>query len=222
LESRQAGITLFYLNIYVSLVEKTRIKNKKLKDCSTEKELTPDVHLGRIPVRTIEQAEAYVNKVVIYETSPSDGFANSMILFGAWGMSSGNARPSDFVHHDPVSAAELAQMRMYYDFIQPSRQAMPLHSLWDAYSSWDVNTCGDCEFTRDRLIEQINQGHHFLFAWGHGNPGRWGMEGRRFDVQHAAALTNSIPSVSRQQKWHKVRHLVRGELQVFSCMQEKT
>jgi len=28
--------------------------------------------------------------------------------------------------------------------------------------------------------------------------------------------------VSRQQKWHRMRHLVRGEVQVFSCMQEKT
>jgi len=36
-ESRQAGITLYYLDIYVSLVDKTRIKNKKLTDSSTNK-----------------------------------------------------------------------------------------------------------------------------------------------------------------------------------------
>jgi len=29
-------------------------------------------------------------------------------------------------------------------------------------------------------------------------------------------------SVSRQQKWHRLRPLVRGDLQVFSCMQENT
>jgi hypothetical protein len=28
--------------------------------------------------------------------------------------------------------------------------------------------------------------------------------------------------VSRQQKWHRLRDLVRGRLQVFSCMQENT
>ncbi len=28
--------------------------------------------------------------------------------------------------------------------------------------------------------------------------------------------------VSRQHKWHRMRHLVRGEVQVFSCMQENT
>ncbi|MHC4212834.1 MAG: hypothetical protein ACYSWP_05595 [Planctomycetota bacterium] len=36
-ESRQAGITLYYRNSYVSLVEKSSIKNKELKDCSTER-----------------------------------------------------------------------------------------------------------------------------------------------------------------------------------------
>jgi hypothetical protein len=29
-------------------------------------------------------------------------------------------------------------------------------------------------------------------------------------------------SVSRQQKWHRMRDLVRREAQVFSCMQENT
>jgi len=33
---------------------------------------------------------------------------------------------------------------------------------------------------------------------------------------------DNIKRVSRQQKWHRVKRLVRGEAQVFSCMQEKT
>jgi hypothetical protein len=33
---------------------------------------------------------------------------------------------------------------------------------------------------------------------------------------------NITASVSRQQDWHRMRYLVRGEGQVFSCMQEKT
>ena len=31
-----------------------------------------------------------------------------------------------------------------------------------------------------------------------------------------------VPGVSRQQKWHRLRDLVRREVQVFSCMQENT
>ena len=161
-----------------------------------EIELTPDVHLGRIPVRTVENAIAYIDKVVIYETATPDGFANSMILFGAWGFYSGDARRRDFLHHDPVSGAEFHQMYRYYRFIQPYWQAMPLHVFWDAYSSWDTEVCGDYVLTLDRLSEKLNEGYHFLFYWGHGAPGAWGMaRGRRFTSGHAAALTNPIPSI---------------------------
>ena len=160
-----------------------------------EIELTPNVHLGRIPLRTSEDAAAYINKVITYETASPDGFANSMIFFGDWETLAGDGRKRDFLHHDPVNAAELQQMYIYYYFIQPYWQALPLHFLWDAYSSWDIDVCGDYDFTRDRLIEKINQGYHFLFCWGHGSPGKWGMGGRRFYVEHAASLTNSIPSI---------------------------
>lgn len=159
-----------------------------------EIELTPEVHLGRIPLRTSEDATAYINKVVTYETTSPDGFANSMILFGTWGIHSGATRRIDYLHHDPVAIAEFRQMYIYYKFIQPYWQAMPLHFLWDAYSSWDTHICGDYDLTRDRLIEKINQGYHFLFYWGHGGGG-WHLGGRYFMTEHAAALTNVVPGI---------------------------
>ena len=161
-----------------------------------EIELTPDIHLGRIPVRTVENAIAYIDKVVIYETAEPDGFANSMIVFGAWGFISGDARRRDFRHHDPVSGAEFHQMYTYYRFIQPYWQPVPLHFLWDLYSSWDTNRCGDYALTLDNLSERLNRAYHFVFYWGHSAPGAWGMGwGRRFTAERAAALTNPIPSI---------------------------
>jgi hypothetical protein len=46
-------------------------------------------------------------------------------------------------------------------------------------------------------------------------------EDRRF---HFVALGNDgqYSGVSRQEKWHSMRHDVRRGLQVFSCMQENT
>ena len=37
LESRQVGITLYYYDNYIRCIKKTSIKNKELKDSSTEK-----------------------------------------------------------------------------------------------------------------------------------------------------------------------------------------
>ena len=44
-------------------------------------------------------------------------------------------------------------------------------------------------------------------------------EGRNTPHPHHVVIDLGV---SRQQKWHRIRHLVRGEAQVFSCMQEKT
>ncbi|MBN1359707.1 MAG: hypothetical protein JW993_03895 [Sedimentisphaerales bacterium] len=76
-------------------------------DDVTEIELTPDVHLGRIPIGTAEEVAGYFNKVVIYETTSSEGFANSMFCLGnLGGIRSGTARWRDSDHHDPVTNTE--------------------------------------------------------------------------------------------------------------------
>ena len=166
-----------------------------------EVELTPEVHLGRIPVRTFEDAEVYVNKVVIYETAPPDDFANSMLCFNAdrrhVRQYSGNARPDDFRDHDPVAAVELTMKRMYFNLIQPYWQAVPFHFLFDTNSSWDVEKCGDHGFSRDRLVEHLNRGYHFLLYVGHAGPTHWSMgSGVGFGAEHAMNLTNyDRPSV---------------------------
>ncbi len=163
----------------------------------TEIELTPEVHLGRIPLRTSEDAVAYTNKVVTYELASPDGFANSMLLTGHWGFASGNGRRMDMQDHDPADGAERWQLSyIYYNFIQRYWQAVPLHFLWDGYSSWDTEVCGDYELTPDHLSEELNKGYHFVFFWGHGNALEWSMGRRgRFNTVHTSALTNTIPSI---------------------------
>lgn len=160
----------------------------------TEIELTPEVHLGRIPVRTAEQAAAYINKVVTYETASPDGFANSMICFGGLGLLSGYARPADIQYHDPVDAAENHYMNKYLNSIQPHWQAVPFYIFCDTYSPWDMEICGDYDLTPTHLSEKLQQGYHFVFHWGHGYYDAWGLGGR-FNQDFAAALTNPIPSI---------------------------
>ena len=158
--------------------------------------LIPEVHLGRIPLQTFEDAKAYINKVVTYETASPNGFANSMICFGAWaGFYSGDTRRRDYLHHDPVAGVEFHQMHIYNYSMQSYWQALPLDFFWDGYSSWDTDICGDYNLTRDRLIEKLNQGYHFIFYWGHGVTGGWALGGRHFVTEHAMSLTNSIPSI---------------------------
>jgi len=163
-----------------------------------EIELTPEVHLGRIPLRTYQDAAAYIKKIVTYETASPDGFANSMIFFGNGRTYTGDSRRRYQKHHDPVSHSEFFQMEIYYNFIQPNWQALPLHFLWDTYSSWDTEICGDYDLTLDHLIDRLNEGYHFAFNWSHGGPTEWKVTQSRstwFKSKNALALTNSIPGI---------------------------
>jgi len=48
------------------------------------------------------------------------------------------------------------------------------------------------------------------------------VQNRRGEEREREREGEERRDVSRQQKWHMLRHLVRGDLQVFSCMQENT
>jgi len=163
----------------------------------TEVELTPEVHLGRIAVRTAEDVTAYFGKLVTYETASPEGFASSMLCFGNFGgILSGTVRWANFDHHDPVTNTEWHQMSIYDTYIQPHWQAVPLDVLWDTYSSWDTARCGDYELTLDHVSQRLDEGYHFMFYCGHAGSDGWAMlGGRRFTEPRVAALTNPIPGI---------------------------
>jgi hypothetical protein len=162
-------------------------------------ELIPDVFLGRIPVSTAEQAETYVSKVVTYEEASPDGFAGRVLLGEADTPGvSGEARPLDYRHHDPIGWGDYRHMTWYWNEIQPYWQAARLDALSGSRTSWDENEWGDYDFTADHLVSALNCGYHHVGIVGHGNPVTWWPEkGRGFSAADAAALTNAIPSIVR-------------------------
>lgn len=169
----------------------------------TSVELTSEVYIGRIPVRTSEEASAYVNKVTLYEEAPLDGFANSMIIFssspGDTG-STGDARPEGYRDHEPVSAREWRETGRYLNEIQPWWQAVPMHVFCDTKSQWDRVVCGDYNLTARNLRKRLNQanegrGYHVLIHYAHSSTFGLGVERQAFRVEDAYALKNLIPSV---------------------------
>ena len=155
-------------------------------------DLYPEVWVGRIPVRTTEQAAGYINKVVTYETASPDGFANTMLL--AVGthcvLRSGSERPESYQDHDPVSLDEPKAVGLYRGAIQPYWQATPLDKLIDTKSSWDTERCGDYDFTPEHLAERLNRGYNHVYIRTHGNIGFCGSENGQFYTTNAMELTN--------------------------------
>jgi hypothetical protein len=169
-------------------------------------ELTPEICLGRIPVRTAEQAKAYIDKVIRYEEAPLEGFANSLIFVrgthsGVLDMT-GDARPAGFRDHDPVTKEEMEQTQYYVNSIQPRWQAVPLDLFFNTRGPLDQFICGDDDLTREHFIEQLSQGnegrgYHIIRHGGHGRYTGMGIgrEGGLVKTGDIAQLTNSVPGI---------------------------
>ena len=157
-------------------------------------DMSPEVIVGRIPVRTASQLSGYIAKVQAFEADLTHT-RNSIIMGGpaAWCRYSGNKRPSDDVtgdghkgfrvDHDYVSDSEMWLRRLYRDGIAPYwnnvEQATDrtINLACDAITSWDKSKCGDTELSASNLKTWLDNGYTHLMFSGHGYPQGWGMEG---------------------------------------------
>lgn len=173
-----------------------------------EGDLAYDVIVGRIPVRTAQQASDYIQKMKDYESEarPPESFFGKMMLTGEhlWDTYTGADRPSDlcsdglsdFQQHDPVSDAEIWMRRMYRDDIKPYWEAFTEYALFtDTQTSWDSSTAGDYLFGRTEFKNRLNEGWHFINMYTHGNWNIWGLESSYCYSSDAAALTNLVAIV---------------------------
>lgn len=168
---------------------------------------TPEVFVGRIAVRNEEQASAYIRKIELYEEASLEGFSNSMIIVSGTKSGvdylTGQARPSNFVDHDPVSTRERDYTWHYLSDIQPHWQAVPLHLFFDTKSFWDQERCGDYALSSEHLKTQLNEanqgrGYHFIRHIGHGNCFVMGLgreQGVGFNASFINQLRNEVPGI---------------------------
>ncbi|NQT88757.1 right-handed parallel beta-helix repeat-containing protein, partial [bacterium] len=160
----------------------------------TVAEVTPEVPLGRIPVRTGKGATDYFTKLVAYETRSPDGFARSMLTVSNWGTGyTGEGRPDDMRDHEPVRWGEKLYWDYYRHEFQPYWQSLPHHRYHDTFTSWDTAVCGDYGITPTHFEALLNWGYHFVVLHDHGN--YYGIPGS-LQTDRAAKLTNATrPSI---------------------------
>lgn len=177
-------------------------------------DMAPDVIVGRIPVRTAAQFNAYLAKVKAFEADLTYT-RNSIILGGpaAWCRYYSNKRPSDDVTgdghvgfrastHGYVSDSEMWLRRLYRDGIKPywdnaeNSASRTVNLACDAITSWDTSTSGDKALSANNLKNWLNNGYTHLMFSGHGYPQGWGMEtSADYSTTQAAAQTNLIAFV---------------------------
>ena len=167
-----------------------------------------EVVVGRIPVRTAQQATDYINKLIFFETAPPTNLSRKIILGGmvAWDTYTGTSRPSDDVtadghrafrdtSHPSVSDSEMWDRRLYRDGIRPYWQATTIGIFCDTLTSWDTSTGGDYLENATNVRKRFNEGWWHLYFSGHGDVTAWGLESGAFYSSDATLLTNKTPFV---------------------------
>ncbi|NCC51682.1 MAG: hypothetical protein EOM20_10745 [Spartobacteria bacterium] len=166
-------------------------------------DMAPDVIVSRVPVRTVAQAEAYIHKLITYETLTEDPLAGKLFVTGtkAWNKWTGDMRGDDEVYdgyaqfraHQPVSDVEQWSRRLQRDSIYANWPARQLDVFFDTLTSWDQVQAGDYEQTTANMVEKYNHGydHHWYFT--HGGQTSYALDHHQpFAVTNAFALTNVV------------------------------
>jgi len=128
----------------------------------------PDMHLGRLPVKTRAEAQAVVNKIIAYEQNPVPGTWNQNVLF---------------VSDNPDTAGDFYS---YSDTIANGYTPAPYTVQKVYYGRTHTNVTA----ARSAIIGAINAGQLIVNYIGHGASSYWASEQlfRRTDV---AALNNA-------------------------------
>ncbi|MCK5529406.1 MAG: hypothetical protein KAI74_06955, partial [Kiritimatiellae bacterium] len=166
---------------------------------ASEMDMIPDVMFGRITTDTAEDATAYINKLIAFETNFEENdaaYGRSMLMAGKvlWGWDS----PTDLLHDGYAeyadrpgspSDSEIHSRTMYRDVIRPNWEATNLLYAFDTISAWDTNTVGDFVCSGSNLVEKLNLevGVAYSWFWTHGSP--YAMEGTSLANAEAHALT---------------------------------
>ncbi len=168
-----------------------------------EYDLSADVFVGRIPVRTAGEAEGYIAKVIAYETTPPKQLLRKFMMGGKrlWAGYTGDRRPAEVLsdghmafrddRHPEVSDVERSLRVAFRDHVQGyGWSASQIGYMFDTLTSWDgANDAGAYPASAENMVQRFSEGWNFLLHDTHGNTGSWGGETSSFDCEDASSIT---------------------------------
>lgn len=141
-----------------------------------DKDFIADIELGRVPARTSEQANNYVDKIIDYELAPLGPWQkNILYLTGGYNLNENN----QFYNAAEYYGSTIYDSKMCVDtFIIRKRNYSPVSS-----------------FEKDEIIARINQGMAWVTYLGHGSPQFFDMDGWQveyLDNKNKYSIFNSL------------------------------
>ena len=117
-------------------------------------DLLPDIAVGRLPVETSAEVQAYADKLQAYERTPRDDYQDRVLLSASWAASIGSTE---------IYASDGMEL-----FVVPSLpEHLTLDRMYEDYENWEEE--GAAELTAENWTSALAEGHAATFHMGHGN-----------------------------------------------------
>lgn len=154
--------------------------NKIYGELDDNIDLTEFAYISRIPIRTIEEAEIFIDKLIAYERGDgSENWEESILTAGLNLFSEGTSTKSD---------AESKGDIFYETYISPYWNGERVR-FYDTSTDFSANAAYDV--TAENLQVQLASNHMFFSMETHGSETEWVMEkGRGYNTTDALNVLN--------------------------------
>lgn len=147
-------------------------------------DMVPSVYLTRVPVRTPDDVNAFVKKLLRYEMTPTlNGWNNNLLMCGA--------------QLDDTTSAETQSDLLYNQHIRDVWNGSRTKLFDDHFVSESLEDANYC-INAENLQSQLEQGYTFIDVNTHGEPIYWQFgenTNNIYDRSCAANLQSTQPSV---------------------------
>lgn len=148
-------------------------------------DFTQHLFVTRAPVRTVADAEAFVNKIIRYESNPSEnGWGHNILMAGV--------NMSLSTENRPVSDAQMQGDSLYNHVIRPYWSGSR-YELYDTYTSHLNGNRYDASGTN--IQSELSKGYTFFEMLAHGDTCLWDGESEEYDTTFASSLVNNSPTI---------------------------
>lgn len=144
-------------------------------------DLSQNIFVTRAPVYTTSDTEAFVNKIIEYETNPT--YNNNILMSGCNLYNDWNRGISD---------AQRMGANLYSKYIKPYWKG-DRYQFYDSYT--DFEGSNDFELNAQNLSSQLNNGYSFVEMTTHGQQTYWELENGKYNSSNGLSQTNSAHSI---------------------------
>ncbi|MFW5698549.1 MAG: C25 family cysteine peptidase, partial [Planctomycetota bacterium] len=167
-----------------------------------------EVIVGRIPVNTAEQADAYIDKLIALEDNPPSDIHDKFLMGGAglgmaaWDGGTGyesdqniaeaDGHASLYAREGAINDDEAWSRRIFRNWVWGSGyQPATTGCFFSSLTSWDDAEPGDYPVSDTNMVTRFNENWNQVWWFTHGNYSLWSAGGG-FSSSDALALTGHI------------------------------